>query len=188
MARPRSDEKRTAILEAATRIIVAQGLSAPTAGIAKEARIANGSFFTYFETKADLLNQLYLELKRDMSSTAMRDVPEDADLREQIHQIWRNWMNYALSNPEKKRALAQLTVSDEITPATRAAGAQAMGGVLRRMEQLVARGPLRHTSMKFAGALINSMAEATMDAMLQDPEHAHDHCEVGFETLWRAIG
>jgi AcrR family transcriptional regulator len=38
-----SDEKRSAILEAATRIIVTQGLSAPTAGIAKEASDANGS-------------------------------------------------------------------------------------------------------------------------------------------------
>jgi AcrR family transcriptional regulator len=51
MARPKSDEKRSAILEAATRIIVAQGLSAPTAGIAKEAGVANGSLFTYFEQK-----------------------------------------------------------------------------------------------------------------------------------------
>src|SRR5580704_18142861 len=63
MSRPKSDEKRSAILEAATRIIVTQGLSAPTAGIAKEAGVANGSLFTYFETKTDLFNQLYLELK-----------------------------------------------------------------------------------------------------------------------------
>ena len=63
MPRPRSDEKRSAILAAATRVIVAEGLSAPTMGIAKEAGIANGSLFTYFETKADLFNQLYLEIK-----------------------------------------------------------------------------------------------------------------------------
>ena len=50
-------------MEAATRFIVTHGLSAPTAGIAKEAGVANGSLFTYFETKTDLFNQLYLELK-----------------------------------------------------------------------------------------------------------------------------
>ncbi len=43
MPRPRSDDKRNRILDAATRVIVAQGLSAPTMGIAKEAGIANGS-------------------------------------------------------------------------------------------------------------------------------------------------
>lgn len=58
MARPKSDEKRNAILLAATRVIVKQGLSAPTAGIAKKAGVPNGSLFTYFETKADLFNRL----------------------------------------------------------------------------------------------------------------------------------
>jgi AcrR family transcriptional regulator len=51
MPRPKSDAKRSAILQAATRFIVAHGLSAPTMGIAKEAGVANGSLFTYFETK-----------------------------------------------------------------------------------------------------------------------------------------
>ena len=39
----------------ATRVIVTNGLSAPTAMIAQEAGVSNGSLFTYFETKADML-------------------------------------------------------------------------------------------------------------------------------------
>ena len=77
MPRPRSDKKRNALLEAATRIIVTQGLSAPTAGIAKEAGIPNGSLFTYFATKTELLNQLYLELKSEMAATALKGLPAE---------------------------------------------------------------------------------------------------------------
>ena len=95
MPRPKSDEKRIAILEAATRIIVMQGLSAPTAGIAKEAGVANGSLFTYFETKTDLFNQLYLELKTEMASAAMKDLPTRAEPREQLLHLWQHWMNWA---------------------------------------------------------------------------------------------
>ena len=87
MPRPKSDEKRSAILEAATRIIVMQGLSAPTAGIAKEAGVANGSLFTYFGTKTDLFNQLYLELKTEMASAAMKDLPMDAESRQQLFHL-----------------------------------------------------------------------------------------------------
>ena len=47
MARPKSEDKRNAIMEAATRVIVAQGLGGPTATIAQEAGISNGSLFTY---------------------------------------------------------------------------------------------------------------------------------------------
>lgn len=102
MARPKSEDKRNAIMAAATRVIVSQGLSAPTALIAQEAGVANGSLFTYFETKTDLWNQLYLQLKAGMAAAVMAGLPEQAELRDQVFHIWSNWMNWALSNPEKQ--------------------------------------------------------------------------------------
>ena len=187
MARPRSDEKRIAILEAATRVIVSQGLSAPTMGIAKEAGVANGSLFTYFETKADLFNQLYLELKEEMATLSMKNLPKDAELREQFFQTWQNWMNWAVSFPEKRRALAQLSVSDEITPATRAAAHKTMAEIAELIERSRANGPMRTAPMAFVAALMNSVAEATMDYMVQNPSNAKKHSKAGFDALWRMI-
>ena len=57
-------------MDAAARVIAVQGLGAATATIAREAGVSNGSLFTYFDTKADLLNQLYLELKTEMGAAA----------------------------------------------------------------------------------------------------------------------
>ena len=34
---------------------------------------------------------------------------------------------------------------------------------------------------------MNSIAEATMDYMAQDPKKAKEHAKVGFEALWRLI-
>jgi AcrR family transcriptional regulator len=187
MPRPRSDEKRSAILEAATRIIVTQGLSAPTAGIAKEAGVANGSFFTYFETKTDLFNQLYLELKSEMASAAMRDVPASAELKEQSASMWRNWMNWAVAYPEKRRALAQLGVSDEVSPESRAAGHKAMARIAGLLERSRANGPMRNAPMAFVATIMNAIAEATMEFMTQDPTHADEHSRAGFEAMWRVI-
>jgi AcrR family transcriptional regulator len=187
MARPKSDEKRNAILEAATRIIVTQGLSAPTAGIAKEAGVANGSLFTYFETKADLFNQLYLELKMEMASVAMKNLPAGAEHREQLLHVWQQWMNWAVSHPDKRRALIQLGVSDEITPETRAAGHKTMAGVAGLLEQIRASGPMRKAPMGFVVAILNSIAEATIDFMTQDSTHAKKHSKEGFEALWRVV-
>jgi AcrR family transcriptional regulator len=187
MPRPKSDDKRSAILAAATRIIVTKGLSAPTMGIAKEAGIANGSLFTYFETKADLFNQLYLELKAEMASTAMKDLPDQVELREQFFHVWRNWMNWAVSFPEKRRALAQLVVSDEITPATREAGHKIMAKIAELMERSRADGPLRNAPRSFVAALMISVAEATMDYMVQDSKNAKKHSRLGFDALWRML-
>jgi Bacterial regulatory proteins, tetR family len=51
MARPRSEDKRNAILAAAVQVIARQGTSALTSQIAKIAGIAEGSLFTYFVSK-----------------------------------------------------------------------------------------------------------------------------------------
>ena len=174
-------------MEAATRLIVTQGLSAPTATIAQEAGVANGTLFTYFETKADLYNQLYLALKSGMASAALEGLPADAELRAQVFHVWSNWMDWAVNSPEKRRALAHLGVSEEITPATRAAAHETTMGLTEVMEQMRAHGPLRDTPMAFAAALMNSLAEATMDFMIHDPANAEKHCEAGFDALWRVV-
>jgi AcrR family transcriptional regulator len=187
MPRPKSDEKRSAILEAATRIIVTQGLSAPTMGIAKEAGVANGSLFTYFETKTDLFNQLYLELKTEMATTAMRNLLPASGLRERYFHVWQNWTQWAVSNPEKRRALAQLGVSDEITQETRMAAHKSMSGVADMLKEILADGPIAKAPMNFVVALMNATADATIDLMSQDSSHAKKHCKMGFDALWRML-
>jgi AcrR family transcriptional regulator len=187
MPRPRSDDKRSAILAAATRVIVTQGLSAPTAGIAKEAGVANGSLFTYFATKSDLFNELYLELKLEMAAAILKGVPGGSNLREQVFHAWKNWADWALAFPEKRSALAQLGVSDEISAATRSAGHKRMADVAGLMERARAVGPMRRVPMGLVITIMTSVAEATIDFMAQDPANAKKHFKVGFEALWRMI-
>src|ERR1700722_13212200 len=175
MARAKSEDKRDALLAAATRVIAAQGLSAPTALIAREAGVANGTLFTYFEKKADLFSQLYLELKTGMAAASLEGVPADAPVRAQSSRAWSNWMRWGTLNPGQRRALALLGVSDDITPETRAAADRAMaesGGMLDRAR---AGGPMRDAPMEFVVAVVNSLAETTMDFMAGDPARADDH-------------
>ena len=187
MPRPRSDEKRTALLEAATRVIVTQGLSAPTAGIAKEAGIPNGSLFTYFETKAELLNQLYLELKSEIAATALKGLPADAEPRVRMFHTWRNWTNWAVRFPEKRQVLAQLSVSGEITAESRAAGNKMMADLAELADESRAHGAMRNAPLGFVLSIMNSVAEATMDYMTQDAPNAKKHCKAGFDAVWRMV-
>lgn len=188
MARPKSDNKRNAILAAAARVIVAHGLGASTAMIARDAGVANGSLFTYFETKADLFNQLYLELKAGMASAALEGLPAGVGLRDQVFHVWSNWMGWAVASPDHRRVLAQLDVSEVITPANRAAAREAMAGVAELLDRTRAGGPLRGAPAGFVSAIMNSLTDATIDFMLRDPSGAKQHCRAGFDAFWRAVG
>lgn len=69
MARPKSEDKKQALLEAATAAFAQSGIAASTALIARNAGVAEGTLFRYFATKDDLLNALYLHLKQDLCQT-----------------------------------------------------------------------------------------------------------------------
>ncbi|MFC3831359.1 MULTISPECIES: TetR/AcrR family transcriptional regulator [Deinococcus] len=187
MVRPKSSEKRRALLDAATAAIVAHGLGATTAGIAQGAGVATGSFFTYFSSKTDLLNQLYLELKAEVAASSMDGVPQGAPLREQAYHVWQNWMAFAVAFPEKRRALTHLVLSEEITPETRAAAQEMAHDMLHFMTRLRDHGSLRDAPPAFADSVINALTEVTMDAMIREPQHAAQLCELGFKAYWRAI-
>ena len=187
MARPRSDEKRNAILEAATRVIAAQGLSAPTALIAKEAGISTGSLFTYFDTKGALLNQLYLDLKSEMASAALEGLPTEKDARSQLAHLWSGWLRWATANPEKRRTLAQLSVSDEINQQSREVASWTMAGVAGLLQRSREHGVLRTAPLGLVAGLLNAVADATVDFIILDPAHADAHQAAGFDALWRMI-
>jgi AcrR family transcriptional regulator len=187
MARPKSAGKRNAILAATARVIVAHGLGASTARIAQEAGVSNGSLFTYFETKAELFNALYLKLKGDAAAAALDGLPAGAQLRDQVFHVWANWMRWAAANPDERRALAQLVVSEDVSPATRSAAHKTMAPVVELLERCRAGGHMRTVPMGFVSAILNALAEATMGYMAQDPAHADEHCRIGFEAFWRAL-
>src|SRR5450755_2691979 len=102
MPRPRSVDRRNAILSAATHVIAGQGLGAATAAIAKEAGVSNGSLFVYFDTKATLLNGLYVALKTEMGAAAVDGLPVESDAREQVLHLWNQWLGWATSFPQKR--------------------------------------------------------------------------------------
>ena len=188
MARQRSEDRRSAIMAAATRVIASQGLSAPTALIAKEAGVSNGSLFTYFDTKAGLLNQLYVELKTEMASAALDGLPGTGDIRSQMAHMWSGWIRWATCSPDKRRTLAQLSVSDEISEGSRETGHQAMAGVAKLLERSRENGPMRDAPLALVVALMGTVADTTVDFMIKDPARADAHRTASFDAVWRMIG
>ena len=75
MARPLSEEKRDALLEAASDLIAQFGTGASTAKIAKAAGVSEGTLFTYFPSKDDLLNDLFVEIEGELAETMLAPYP-----------------------------------------------------------------------------------------------------------------
>jgi AcrR family transcriptional regulator len=97
VARPKSEDKRNAILDAATRLFAERGLAgAPTSEISKRAAVAEGTLFTYFETKDDLINSLYREIKLELADAMMSDFPRKKNVRTRLQHVWDRYVNWGM--------------------------------------------------------------------------------------------
>jgi len=189
MARPRSEDKRNAILDAATQVIDVEGVSAPTAKIAKLARVAEGTLFTYFSNKDELLNELYLELKTQLRQTmAAEALKATRSLKATALHVWTHYVNWGVANPDKRKVLAQLGVSERITSQSRAAGMVGFTELNTVLSQAVGSKVLRQQSPAFVGSLLGAIAETTMEFMARDPARAPQYSQAGFEAFWNSLG
>ncbi|MFL9925160.1 TetR/AcrR family transcriptional regulator [Herbaspirillum lusitanum] len=189
MARPKSEDKRNAILTAAVTVMAEFGPAASTARIAKAAGVAEGSLFTYFATKDELMNQLYLEIKSDLREALLdEEVARAATPKQAIRLAWHRYVNWGVVNAEKCKVLAQLSVAECITDATRAEGSQAFGDLVGLLQHCIKNPALLAEPCGFAGAIMGALADATMDFMRRYPAQAEFYCENGFEAFWKALG
>jgi AcrR family transcriptional regulator len=187
MARPLSEDKRTAILEAATEVVAMLGVSAPTAKIAKSAGVAEGTLFTYFANKDELLNRLYLELKIDLRNAMMTGYPAGKSLFDRSHHDWNRYIGWGSTHPLKRRAVRQLAVSDRITEASKKCVADAFGEVNDMMRECAAGGAMRHQPPSFVSAIFSAIADTTMDFIAREPAQAKRYTKAGFDAFWKAV-
>ncbi|RDS86655.1 hypothetical protein [Dyella psychrodurans] len=116
----------------------------------------------------------------------MAQLPEK-DPKKQLHHVWTRWSDWGVAFSEKQQVLAQLTVSVEISAASRERALKAVAPTLGVIDQVRQQGVLKSRSLAFVGAIVEAMAATTMDFMIREPKHAAHYREAGFETFWKAI-
>jgi AcrR family transcriptional regulator len=189
MARPRSEDKRNAILDAATRLFAERGLTAaPTSEISKLAGVAEGTLFTYFKTKDDLINALYREIKLELADAMMSDFPRKKNIRTKLRHVWDRYVNWGIANPRQRKVLAQLTVSEALTKESRDAGSapfvefQAM--IRDAIEQRVFRNDV---PVELISKSLAALVEATIDLTESSRAKAKQYRDSGFQMFWAGI-
>jgi AcrR family transcriptional regulator len=187
MSRLKSARKRTAILRAAVREVAQSGLGAPTAKIARRAGVAAGTLFTYFATKEQLLNELYIALKSETYARINAKFPGKGSLERRAQHIWSSYLDWAIQFPEKRKVSVQLNVSDVITPETRAKTAAAGGAVGQTLSELDRRAGLRGLPAGFAAATMTALQAATMEFVARQPGRRKQLVARGFQVFWRAL-
>jgi AcrR family transcriptional regulator len=106
------EDKRTAILEATLRLIAKNGFHGTAMSkVAKEAGVSAGIIYHYFDSKDDLIDELYKTVKRRSAEAMLRDFDASQPLPAQIRHIWENAFRYYLRNLEDAVFMGQYVAS-----------------------------------------------------------------------------
>ena len=106
------EDKRTAILEAALKLISENGFHGTAMSkVAKEAGVSAGIIYHYFDSKDDLIDDLYRTVKRKSADTVLESYDPSQPLRAQIRQIWEDTFKYCLRHPQEVIFMEQYKTS-----------------------------------------------------------------------------
>ncbi len=185
MARPLSEEKREALLAAASNLVASLGTGASTAKIAEAAGVSEGTLFTYFATKDELLNQLFMEINNHLAETMLAPYPEAEAPRDQLRQIWNRLIDWGLKNPENRKAMRQLKVSDRVTAESRRHGKAVLSDARKMVERCLAGHAAPDRASLYIDTILFGLAEITINAITAAPKKDKIIRQAAFDLFWK---
>lgn len=196
MARPKSEDKKQALLEAATVAFAQSGIAASTSAIARSAGVAEGTLFRYFATKDELLNELYLAIKLRLVRTMIAGLdPDEKRPKENARNIWNSYIDWGVRNPMEHKAIRRMAhkairrmaLSERITDETRRQVKESFPELNEMCQLSVKEIFLSEAYRAFGDALFLSLAETTIEFASHDPQRAREIIALGFEAMWHAL-
>jgi AcrR family transcriptional regulator len=119
----KSLDKREVLVNATINLVNNNGFHAtPMSKIAKLANVSPGTIYLYFKNKQDLVNRVYLEVKKDFTTFAFREYDTSFPVEKGFETIWKGIADFKLNEIEKALFLSQCDSSPVIDEESRQEG------------------------------------------------------------------
>ena len=184
------ENKRERILLAARRLFVNQGFhSTPTSAIAREASVANGTLFHYFNTKEELINTLYKETKRSFFNITTAGVENEKNIKRKIRLLWYNTVKWAMNRPKDFLFIQQYSNSPFISQLTQEDISEHIGFYYDLIDQGKEKGTLKDIPTDLMYQLTTYQIYGIINYLFQHKEFQNNstYLSMVFEFYWDSI-
>jgi AcrR family transcriptional regulator len=184
-------DKPDHILQSALRLFAAEGLAVPTARIAEKSGVANGTLFNYFPTKQDLIDGLYLKLKKEVTQLFLEAGADKAtSLKESSFVVWDSYIRWAIANPLKQKVMNLFKSANVLSARVLAEADDIYKPFQERVRKGMENGEVMkldvHYLNKIKGAQIGVCIDQALQRNLKGKTLAA-HIQTGFDIYWRGI-
>ncbi len=95
------------------------------------------------------------------------------------------YLKWGVSNPDKRQAMSQLSVSRRIAQGVRDESMEHLRGIYELLKQCL--GPRNTNTVAFAAGIMTALSDVTIGFMTSDTRKASKYAEMGFAALMRAL-
>ena len=114
------NEKEQSILDASLKLFVENGFhGTSTAQIAKEAGVATGTLFHYFNNKEELINSLYIYTKESLLKDISGNYDDKKSFKQNIKDLWLKFSCFGINNSYMFQFILIFHTSPYITSLTK---------------------------------------------------------------------
>ena len=132
------------IYQSALDLFSSQGIQATsTAQISKKAGVASGTLFVHFKSKQELIDTIYISIKKNAFSDLNNNMPNDSSVELQIKNGSRKIIEYFLNNYNEFIFLGLVDNDPMVSEDARAIGFKNFEKSMNNMKQLFKEGYFR---------------------------------------------
>jgi len=183
-------DKRKAILDACLSLFCESCFQeTSTASISQKAGVATGTLFLYFESKQELVNELYLECKDDYASFIEEGIDKHSTFKAQIRHIWDRNLEWKLKNPEKLKFMMQFCSSPYITKMTQEKAMNRIRLTNDVVKRAVDNKEVNTSSTELLSAMISGYFHSAALFLLEHPHsrNLNKWADESFNFFWKGI-
>jgi len=114
-----SMNKKERVLKATTEIIAVEGVNgSPMSQIAREANVATGTIYHHFNSKEEIINEIYLNIKKNFGLVIENRKAKKKGSKEEFESVWLGFYYYFIENPMEFKFIQQIEHCPIITRKT----------------------------------------------------------------------
>ncbi len=186
----KQSEKRKAILEASLNLFCEKCFQdTSTASISQAANVGTGTLFCYFDSKEDLVNELYLQSKEEFAEYMENGVWEHKTFKTQLKHVLDRTIEWYRLNPKRITFMSQYRSSSLITKTTRTKAMERFTVIGDIIKKAVENGEASTTSVELLTALISGYFHMAAQFLMDNASEANlkSWQEEAFSVIWKGV-
>ncbi len=184
-----STDKKQRILNATMELIAENGLhNTPMSQVSKRSKVSAGTIYHYFESKEEIINHLYLDLKKEIIDSAFHNYDRETPYQQRFFLVWRNFFDYLISKSHQLSFIEQCSTSPLISDKAKEAGHHYMKPLGEFTQEGIETGNLKKMDIQLIISLIYGSIVSTAKLQISGSlEITDEHREVAAQSCWDGL-